>query len=90
MGPAIVITVGVLFLLQENGVAWFGQTWPVLLLVIGGFIFMSQSASTEGHVEATVAPAPPYAPPMQTWNSTAPPPPPPAVATQQPDSEVKP
>lgn len=88
MGPAIVITVGVLFLLQENGVAWFGQTWPVLLLVIGGFIFMGQSASTEGHIEPNVAPPPAYVPPAQTWNSTAPPPQP-AVTTQQPDSEVK-
>jgi hypothetical protein len=50
-GPAMIITVGVLLLLQENGVIWFYRSWPVLLLVAGLFSFLSASASTEGHVQ---------------------------------------
>lgn len=50
MGPAILITLGVLFLLQELYIVRFDQSWPVLLLVIGTMIFLSRSASTEGHL----------------------------------------
>ena len=37
MGPAILITLGVLFLLDQwhGGGFGFGRTWPVILLVIG-------------------------------------------------------
>jgi hypothetical protein len=56
MGPSIVFTVGVLFLLQnlrlEN--LGFGHTWPILLLVIGGVKLFQGSASIEGH-NATLA-----------------------------------
>ena len=34
-GPVILITVGVLFALQNFNIYGFGQTWPVLLIVIG-------------------------------------------------------
>ena len=34
-GPAVLITLGFLFLLQESHVARFGRTWPLLLVVIG-------------------------------------------------------
>ena len=38
MGPAMLMTVGVLFLLENLHVANLGfhRTWPVILLVIGG------------------------------------------------------
>ncbi len=88
MGAAIVITVGVLLLLDQNGIAWFHQTWPVLLLVIGAFIFMSRSASTENHIEPYAAPPPvSVQPPAPTWTAPAPPPPP---APPQSNSEMKP
>lgn len=86
MGAAIVITVGILLLLDQYGIVWFHQSWPVLLLVIGAFTFLSRSASTEGHIEPYVAPAPAYVPPAQSWPTTAPPPPP---APPQNDQEVK-
>jgi hypothetical protein len=35
MGPALILTVGVLFLLQSLDVAPFHRTWPILLLVVG-------------------------------------------------------
>jgi len=76
MGPAILITLGVLFLLHQmrGGPFDFGNTWPVLLMIIGLLLLASSLAPREGHVEpvrtATVPPpAPPAAPP------TAPPPP---------------
>jgi len=34
-GPIILITVGVLFLIDRFTAFGFGQTWPVLLIVIG-------------------------------------------------------
>jgi hypothetical protein len=52
MGPAVLITVGVLFLLQElhSGRFDFGNTWPVMLVVIGAIRLASSLAPMEGHV----------------------------------------
>jgi hypothetical protein len=60
MGPAVVITVGVLFLLQETrgGYLDFGNTYPVILVVIGAILLASSLAPSEGHVSA----APPSTP----------------------------
>jgi hypothetical protein len=49
--PALVITVGILFLLHANGAVEIDRSWPVLLLVGGLFSFLGASASTEGHVQ---------------------------------------
>jgi hypothetical protein len=61
MGPVIVVTVGVLFLLQEirGGYFDFGNTYPVILIVIGLISLASAMASSEGHVShaTTVPPA---------------------------------
>jgi uncharacterized membrane protein len=50
MGPVILITLGVLFLLpqffQRVG---FGDLWPIILIVIGAVKLLESSASTEGH-----------------------------------------
>ncbi len=53
MGPAVLITIGVLFLLDQLGRShWmeFGSTWPALLIVIGLIMFLQHNASSEGHV----------------------------------------
>jgi hypothetical protein len=74
MGPAIVITVGILFLLHQTqgGRFFFGNTWPLLLLVIGSVQVASALAPRDGHVEPVapgtlppppVPPQPPFAPP---------------------------
>ena len=34
-GPVILITVGVLFMIDKFTTFGFGQTWPILLIVIG-------------------------------------------------------
>jgi len=58
MGPAMVVTVGVLLLLAE--VTRFGihYTWPVFLLVVGGVRLLQANASMEGHIDSN-PPAPP-------------------------------
>jgi hypothetical protein len=53
MAPAILVTLGVLFLLQEFG-SWrlgFDHTWPLILIVIGGIILAKRNASMTGHVD---------------------------------------
>jgi hypothetical protein len=75
MGPAVLITIGVLFLVQQT--SWrfpFWQTWPVILLVVGAVKLGEALASTEGHVPAYPAvPVQPIPPPV------IPPPPPPTA-----------
>ncbi|HXM97910.1 MAG TPA: DUF5668 domain-containing protein [Candidatus Dormibacteraeota bacterium] len=58
MGPAVLITVGVLFLLQElhSGRFDFNNTWPVILVVIGAIRLASSMAPMEGHVYSSPAP----------------------------------
>ena len=67
MGPAMVITVGVLFLLQQvrDGEFGFSSTWPFLLIVSGVILLGSSIAPTTGHVDAMAPPAgtPPGPPP---------------------------
>ncbi|MGD0468498.1 MAG: B-box zinc finger protein [Terriglobales bacterium] len=50
MGPALLLAVGVLLLLQSLHVANFGRTWPVILLVVGAVKLLQGSASVEGHI----------------------------------------
>lgn len=66
MGPVIVVTVGVLFLLQEmrGGYFDFGNTYPVILVVIGLISLASAMASSDGHV-SSASPVPPVLPPTQ-------------------------
>ena len=50
MGPAILITIGVLFLVgQFHGEYGFGRTWPVILLVIGAIKLAEAASAGEGH-----------------------------------------
>jgi Domain of unknown function (DUF5668) len=72
-GPAIVITIGVLFLLHETqgGHLDFQNTWPVILLVIGLLQLASAFSPREGHVDSQppvpvvpTPPAPPVNPPQ--------------------------
>jgi hypothetical protein len=61
MGPAVVITVGVLFLLQQirGGYFDFGNTYPVILVVIGVILLASSLSPMDGHVSSTPAPPTP-------------------------------
>jgi hypothetical protein len=52
MGPVILITIGVLFLLGEYTRYGLLELWPVLLLVSGLVILAQSMASREGHTGA--------------------------------------
>lgn len=62
VGPFVLITVGVLFSLDHIFGRWsFGDTWPVILIVIGLVKVFERIASTEGHAGYFSAPTPPVA-----------------------------
>jgi hypothetical protein len=61
MGPVILITLGVLILLSQTGMAEFNRTWPVILIVIGAIKILQSSASVEGHITQAM-PRPPQPP----------------------------
>jgi len=103
MGAAVLITLGVLFLLQSYSVIQFDQSFPVLLLVIGGVLLVSRTGSTEGHIQPGWIQGSVAQPPAQEqWTTTAtsappaqPPQPNAGVDNRPPssgqnDSEVKP
>jgi hypothetical protein len=73
MGPAILITVGVLFFVGQYSWEYsFDRMWPVILIVIGVVKLISDTASTEGHIDprsqwqTPPTQQPPSAPPPST------------------------
>ena len=74
LGPAVIVTVGVLFLLQQmrGGYFDFGNTYPVILVVIGAILLASSLAPMDGHInpelQQQVPPPPPPAAPGPTQN----------------------
>jgi hypothetical protein len=69
IGPSVLVTIGVLFLLQSLDVVDFDRTWPAILLVIGIVKLLQSNASEAGHTGLPPIARVPYVPP---------PPPPPA------------
>ncbi|MGA9510779.1 MAG: DUF5668 domain-containing protein [Candidatus Sulfotelmatobacter sp.] len=65
MGPAILMTIGTLLLLQSLAVASFDRTWPAILLVIGVVKLLQSNASSAGHI-GPLPPAPPVVAPPPT------------------------
>ncbi len=66
MGPAVLITLGVLFLIDQFDWGWhhgFGHTWPVLLIVIGVVQVLKYTAPVEGHIPVGYAAQPPVVTP---------------------------
>lgn len=90
MGPAVLITIGVLFLLdQVTHIYWmeFGRTWPALLIVIGLIMFLQHNAPAAGHIppEYMAGYVPPQA--VQPWRPPVPPAPPvPAAPWKGPET----
>ena len=76
MGPAMVLTTGVLLLLASLDIASIDRTWPAWLLVVGVVKLLQSTASSQGHV----GPLPPGTPP------TAVPPQPPPSAPESTNS----
>lgn len=67
MGPAVVVALGVLFLLSEvrGGYFDFRSTWPVILIVIGAISLAGAVAPTDGHISDSISSAPVTPPPPQ-------------------------
>jgi hypothetical protein len=66
-GPAVLITLGILFLLDQmhGDFLNFRHTWPVILLVLGAMSLACSVAPMDGHVEPVNAnPPPPMPPPI--------------------------
>ena len=51
MGASVLITIGILFLLENYHIVYFHRSWPALLIVIGIFSFFCRTAPVEGHVQ---------------------------------------
>ena len=67
MGPVILITLGVLFLLSEFTHWHFHQTWPILLIAIGVAKVLGSSSNMTGHIPPFGLGAPgPVPPPSGT------------------------
>ncbi len=70
MAPAVIITIGVLFLLDQTrgGYLSFWNTFPVILIVIGIISLASTLAPADGHISGPVPPAPPGINPPPSQN----------------------
>lgn len=53
LGPIVLITLGVLFLIDQYTMYSFSSTWPALLIVVGIVKLLQWNAPTTGHVEAS-------------------------------------
>ena len=50
MGPAVLITLGLLFLLANLSDYPFQRTWPILLIVMGAIELLRYKISDSGHL----------------------------------------
>jgi hypothetical protein len=72
MGPAMVLTTGILFLFHTMNIADLDRTWPAWILVVGIVKLLQSSASSAGHI-GPLPPAPTsVAPPPPTSSSPGP------------------
>ncbi|MBO0910990.1 MAG: B-box zinc finger protein [Acidobacteria bacterium] len=80
MGPAVLITLGLQFLLNELGVISFDRTWPLLLIVPGVMLAIERSSP---RLPGSQFPPPPPAPPAAPAGPETP------ATDVAPPSEVK-
>jgi len=67
LGPVVLITLGVLFLIDQYSMYSIGRTWPILLIVIGVVKLLQWNAPLTGHVD--VSQIGPGAPPPRGPNA---------------------
>jgi hypothetical protein len=75
MGPAMLMTVGIMWLLDEMGRLEWGHSWPILLIVLGLVKIIQGNASMTGHVDYLPKSNPPGGPvpPVDPGTPAAPP-----------------
>ena len=49
--PSLLVTLGVLFLIDEYTSVGLDKTWPVILLIIGVVMLVQRNSSMTGHVD---------------------------------------
>jgi len=81
MGPVMVLTTGILLLLESTDAISLKRTWPAWILAVGVVKLVQSTASSEGHVGPLPTSPPASAPPM-------PPPPAPQAPTESSSGEV--
>jgi Domain of unknown function (DUF5668) len=52
LGPVMIITVGVIFLLSEYTPYGIGHLWPLFLIIVGVFRLAETMVSDEGHIRS--------------------------------------
>jgi hypothetical protein len=72
MGPAILVTLGVIVLLHSVSRVDFWRTWPAILLVIGVVKLMQSNASFDGHIGPMLPGSFPPTPPPPAGQATIP------------------
>lgn len=91
MGPAVLVTLGVLFLMQSYDIMPFDRSFPVLLLVIGCVLLVSRTGSIEGHIQPGWVQGSIAQPPTpQQWTASAAPAPQPPPPSDNPPSSSGP
>ena len=70
-GPVMMVTIGTLFLIANYTRFDFGDLWPVILIVMGGLMFLRPSTSRVGHLNPGEQP-PPASPTAPTSGSENP------------------
>jgi hypothetical protein len=60
MGPAVLVTLGLLFLLGNMTDYTFDRTWPILLIVIGAIKVARYVMPDREHINPGPYPPPPY------------------------------
>ncbi len=72
-GPVMMVTIGTLFLITNYTRFDFGDLWPVILIVMGGLMFLRPSSSRAGHLNPgeQTTPAAPAAPASGSENPSS-------------------
>ena len=87
MGPTVLVTVGLLFLLANMPNFPFQRTWPILLIVIGAVQVVRYARPERGEWNPGLyPPAPDHRPYVGQYPSPAPYPPPSPQAPPQPEA----
>ncbi len=74
MGAAMIITVGVVALLDNFRVIYWHDSWPLFLIVVGALLIARNNASTAGHIQPGTPPQAVQSPPYPAPSSLTPPP----------------
>ncbi|MDD5541995.1 MAG: DUF5668 domain-containing protein [Acidobacteriia bacterium] len=74
MGPIVLITIGILFLLDQIGYGdWnFGRTWPVILIVVGAVKIFERFIAPPAPIVPPPGPTPGWQPPSPGQNPPGP------------------